>query len=263
MNEWRDAPEAEFAVIGDPVSHSLSPKMHAAALVALGLPFRYAAIRIPSGEVKEALQSLAGRGYLGINVTVPHKEEAFDAVGGTNEFAQRCRAVNTIDLRSMAGTNTDGDGFLDTLRGRIDQGANVLLLGAGGSARAIALALSLGGYNLRIFNRTAERARQLVSELGIDAAVVDKPTVEDAQLIVNATSASLTQDSLPIEWRSAAPGALAYDLVYGETAFLSAAAESGLRTLDGRELLVAQGARSLQYWLGVEPPRDVMLEAIR
>jgi shikimate dehydrogenase len=262
-SEWREAPEAEFAVIGDPVSHSLSPKMHGAAFAALGLSHRYVSIRVARGEVREALAVLRSHGYLGVNVTIPHKEEAFEAVQTTDDFAICCRAVNTIRLADMEGTNTDGSGFLDTVEGQIDPGATVLLLGAGGSARAIALALTQGGYNLRIFNRTAERARLLVSELGIDAAVVDTPTVEDAQLIVNATSASLAQESLPIDWRAAPPSALAYDLVYGSTPFLTSAGEAGLRVMDGTELLVAQGARSLAFWLGLEAPRDVMLEAIR
>jgi shikimate dehydrogenase len=92
---------------------------------------------------------------------------------------------------------------------------------------------------------------------------VDTPTVEDAQLIVNATSASLAQESLPIDWRAAPTNALAYDLVYGSTPFLTSAGEAGLRVTDGTELLVAQGARSLAFWLGLKAPRDVMLEAIR
>jgi shikimate dehydrogenase len=138
-----------------------------------------------------------------------------------------------------------------------------LLLGAGGSARAIALALALEGYNLRIFNRTAERAVALVGELAIEAEVVDYPALQDAQLIVNATSASLQNESLPISFHGARPDAVAYDLVYGETPFLRQANAAGLRTIDGKPLLVAQGARSLEFWLGGTAPRGAMLEAIR
>ena len=237
--------------------------MQTAALAALGLPFSYTAVRVPRGEVKPALEQLRGLGYRGINVTVPLKEEAFASVDSSDDFSARCGVVNTINVERMEAINTDGAGFLDTLQGLVPQGCTVLLLGAGGSARAIALALALDGYNLRIFNRTPERALSLVRELAIEAEVVDNPALQDVQLIVNATSASLHQESLPVSFAGASSEAVAYDLVYGETPFLTGAREAGLRVVDGKPLLVAQGARSLTYWLGVEAPRDVMLEAIR
>lgn len=261
--EWRDAPAGDFAVIGDPVSHSLSPIMQTAGISALGYDFSYLAIRVPAGEVKEALGHLQTLGYRGINVTVPLKAEALDALEGPDPFSLRCGALNTIDLPRMEGINTDGYGFLDTLPGLVPSGSNVLLLGAGGSARAIALALALGGYNLRIFNRTAERAFSLVRELAIEAAVVDSPALQDVHLIVNATSASLHGAQLPVAFHEARPEAVAYDLVYGDTLFLQSASEAGLKTIDGKSLLVAQGARSLEFWLGGAAPRDVMLEAIQ
>jgi shikimate dehydrogenase len=261
--EWRDAPPGDFAVIGDPVDHSLSPKMHTAAFAALGFDFTYRAIHVLPGDVASALLQLSSLGYRGINVTVPHKAEALAANLGVDDFAARCGAVNTITLPEMHGINTDGLGFIDTILDKIQPGSTVLLLGAGGSARAIALALALGGYNLRIFNRTAERALSLVRALAIEAEVVDNPALQDVQLIVNATSASLHNETLPIAFGDAMPGAIAYDLVYGETPFLSASRDAGLETIDGKALLVAQGARSLEYWLGGTAPRDVMLEAIR
>lgn len=249
-------------MIGDPISHSRSPQMHAAAFQALGLPFSYNAIRVSSGEVALALERLLALGYRGINVTVPLKEEVASFVVA-DAFAARCGAVNTVDLANLWGINTDGPGFLDTLKGAIPPGATVLMLGAGGSARAIALALVLDGYNLRIYNRTTERALTLIRELSIEAEVVENPALQDVQLIVNATSASLNQQSLPISFAQAPRSAVAYDLVYGDSPFLAAAAQAGLRTIDGKPLLAAQGARSLEYWLGVGAPRDAMLEAIQ
>ncbi|HVT11747.1 MAG TPA: shikimate dehydrogenase [Fimbriimonadaceae bacterium] len=260
-SEWREAPPGDFAVIGDPVAHSLSPRMHAAAFATRGESYSYEAIRVPPGEVAEAIARLRSLGYRGLNVTVPLKSEARMAMRTVGEFAARCDAVNTIRLEDLYGINTDGAGFLDTLPAFDRKSA--LILGAGGSARAIALALALDGYNLRIFNRTAERAISLVRELGIDAEVVDNPAPQDVQLILNATSASLHGESLPISFASAASGALAYDLVYGDTPFLRAARAAGLKTLDGKALLVAQGARSLEFWLGGVAPREAMMEAIR
>lgn len=287
--EWRGAPPGDFAVIGDPVSHSLSPRMHAAGLAQMGLDLCYRAIRVHAGEVAPAIERLRSLGYRGVNVTVPHKAEARAAMRTVDEFAARCDAVNTIRLEDLHGINTDGSGFLDTLEGLVPPGCAVLLLGAGGSARALALALTLAGYNLSIFNRTRERAAALVRELAIEAEVVDDPGLQDVQLIVNATSASLRNES-PIsfgtgesklqtpnsrgqgqkfkvkssESKVQSPNSkLAYDLVYGDTPFLLAAREAGLRTIDGKRLLVAQGARSLEFWLGRDAPRDAMFEAIR
>jgi shikimate dehydrogenase len=260
--DWREAPPGDFAVIGDPVDHSLSPRMQTAAFRARGEEYGYGAIHVPAGEVGLALEHLCSLGYLGVNVTVPHKAEARAAMIEVDAFAERCIAVNTVRLPDHFGINTDGDGFIDTIRDVVQPGATVLLLGAGGSARSIALALALAGYNLRIFNRTAERAFSLVRALAIEAEVVDNPALQDVQLIVNATSASLHNESLPIAFSEAMPGAIAYDLVYGDTPFLRSAEEAGLRTVDGKSLLVAQGARALEFWLGGTAPREAMFEAI-
>lgn len=261
--EWREAPPGDFAVIGDPVGHSRSPRMQKAAFEFRGESYSYNAIHVPPGEVAAALERFRTLGYRGINVTVPHKAEARLAMSSVDEFAARIDAVNTVRLADMHGINTDGPGFLDTIARVVTPGDNVLLLGAGGSARAIALALALEGYNLHIYNRTQERAVALVRELAIDAEVLESPTLDDASLIVNATSVSLNGDSLPMSFESASRGAVAYDLVYGDTPFLKSAHDAGLVTMDGKGLLVAQGARSLEFWLGGTAPRDVMLEAIR
>jgi shikimate dehydrogenase len=269
--EWREAPPGDFAVIGDPVSHSRSPQMHAAAFAVAGLTATYRAIHVVPGEVAATLTHLARLGYAGVNITVPHKAEARAAMRSVDPFAERCDSVNTIRLVDFHAINTDGAGFLDTLSGLVPSGCRVLLLGAGGSARAIALALALDGYRLTIFNRTRKRALALVRELGIDAKVVEKPELQDADLIVNATSASLHCEALPVglDFTQRRNGArvVAYDLVYGETPFLKAARKAGLVTIDGKQLLVAQGARSLEFWLpevwsAGTAPREAMLEAV-
>lgn len=263
--EWREAPPADFAVIGDPIGHSLSPAMHRAAYGALGLKLRYEAIRVPRGEVADALAHLRGMGYRGVNVTVPHKAEAFVWLAEPDEACKRIGSANTLDLLSGRGTSTDGPGFLDTLADLgIRSGARFLILGAGGTARALVDALAGAGYELQLWNRTRERAEALQEDLGLEFRVVASPDLAEADVIVDATSASRSGDAAPLDWSRAHAGAVAYDVSYGSTPsrFLVEAAAAGFRTCDGRALLVAQGARSLEWWLGVKAPREVMREAL-
>jgi len=262
---WSEAPEADFGVIGDPVGHSLSPRMHTAAFEALSLPYRYVAIQVPTGKVATALARLESLGYRGINVTVPHKEEALAWASQVESLARRVRAANTLRLADKSCINTDAPGFIDTLKAFDPPRRTALVLGAGGSARAIAVALLTAGYNLYLYNRTPAKVEALASELKIPAYQIrETADPSGVSLIVNTTSASLKNDELPIQWERAEKGALAYDLMYGKepTPFLQSAAQRGLATMDGRAMLVAQGARAFKWWLGIDPPRDVMLEAI-
>lgn len=253
---------ARFAVIGDPVGHSLSPRMHEAAYRELGMSHVYEAIRVPAGGVAAHLGRLSDEGFAGVNVTVPHKEEAL-AFGEPDEFCQRARAVNTIDLRTGKGKNTDAPGFLAVLA-RHGAGSRVLLLGAGGSARALALAMGDAGYELAIWNRTEARAVELAGSCGGRAV---SGWSGDFDVIVNATSASLTGE-LPLDpaliQPPASAGGLAIDLYYagGPTPFMAAFADRGWSTLDGRELLVEQGALAFEFWLDVEAPREAMRAAV-
>lgn len=263
MFQWREAPSADLCVIGDPVSHSLSPVMHQAALRALGLEHRYIAVHVPAGEVEEALSHLRAEGYVGVNVTVPHKAEALEWLEAVSAEAQAVRAVNTISLQDRRGTNTDIPGFLDTLADLGLSGGRALVLGAGGSARAVVYGLAKTNLKVSVWNRTPARARQLVSDLRVCAEVVETPEMVDADLVVNTTSASLLGERIEVGWE-AMPKAVAYDLMYARTLtpFLEDARSHGLKTVDGRHLLVAQGAHSLGFWFGMTAPRDVMLGAI-
>ena len=261
---WREAQPADFAVIGDPVAHSRSPGMHAAAYRSLGLSLRYEAIHVPPGEVAPALDRLRDLGYRGINVTVPHKEEVLMWCRQIEPFAARVRAANTVRLSDRACINTDAPGFLETLLELgLPHRMRVLMLGAGGSARALALALSEAGHELRIFNRTRSRAEQMVADLAINAEVLDAADPTAVDLILNTTSASLQSSDLPVLWNLTKPGAVAYDLVYGHSPFLDEAMNRGLRVVDGLPLLVAQGALSFEWWLGRPAPRQAMMEALR
>jgi shikimate dehydrogenase len=239
--------------------------MHQAAYDELGLPYRYVALHVPVGEVGAALELLRLRGYVGVNVTVPHKEEALSWCEEVEPLARKVRAVNTIRLEDRAGMNTDAPGFLETLSDRGVMPGEALLLGAGGSARALAYGLAREGWSLRIHNRTRSRAEEMVAELGIDATLVDAPDPSGAHLVLNTTSASLQGDTLALDWGRARPDALVVDLMYteGPTPFLAAAGAAGLRICDGRALLVAQGALAFEWWIGVPAPREAMAEAIR
>jgi len=261
VSHWRDAGPGEFAVIGDPVSHSLSPKMQNAALHHLGRGERYSAVHVPVGEVLPALDHLAALGYLGVNVTVPHKEAVIPWLNTIDPFAERANAVNTINLQTKSGINTDAPGFIEVLTDAgLPEGSSILLLGAGGSARALALALTSASFKLSIWNRTPERAAALAESVG--GTHTSGLDLKGFDAVINTTSASLQGEAIPVLW-DAFEG-VAVDLMYQEglTPFLLEAANQGLRAIDGRNLLVAQGALSLEFWLGVTAPRDVMMEAI-
>jgi shikimate dehydrogenase len=257
--EWQKAPAADFAVIGDPVAHSLSPRMHAAAYRALDLPYTYVAVQASSEELHAALNRLAALGFIGANITVPHKERALAWSPKPDQIASRIGAANTLDFRDGSSTNTDAPGFLHTLKSLDVTGGRALLLGAGGSARAIAAVLPSAGFQVSIWNRTPGRALALADEFGL--TFLERANA-DFDLIVNTTSAGLSGDELPLDWSGCRGSALAYDLVYGETHFLRTAREHGLKTVDGIPLLAAQGALSLGWWLGIEPPFESMLEAV-
>ncbi len=264
---WQAAPRADFAVIGDPVTHSLSPKMHTAALRNMDESRRYVAVHVPTGEVSKALDHLLSLGYLGINVTVPHKEAAMNWCENVEDFAQQVRAVNTIHLPKRTGINTDGPGFLETIRGAVPLGSSALIHGAGGSARAVALALAQNGYPVAILNRTLSRAKELVEAVGPMARIAGPQDIAESKLVINATSAHAKGEVTLFDWSQCQSPTVAYDLMYSDvpTPFLTSAlvAHPSICCMDGKALLVAQGALALEYWLGKPAPRNVMAEAIR
>jgi shikimate dehydrogenase len=261
---WRKSPEADFAVIGCPIGHSLSPKMHAAAFRACSLEATYVAIEVQVGEVYDALDRLQSLGYRGVNVTVPHKEDAFDWCQDATDVAVRLEVCNTIDFKKNRGTNTDVIGFSKSLAGHEFKSKKALVLGAGGSARSIVYALELDGWSVALWNRTASRATRLVEQYGLQSTVIDEPILSGYDLIVNSTSASLGGNRLPIDWAHAEKHALAYDLAYAKdlTPFLVDAQANGLSVQDGRAMLMEQGAASFEFWWDQPAPRDVMMAAI-
>lgn len=258
--EWRDAPPADYAVIGDPISHSLSPVIHNAAYNSLDLNLTYKAIQVPLAEFDQALDHLKSLGYAGVNVTVPLKEAAVRWVG-----QGKYGALNTLNLVSKTGINTDVPAFLKTLQDHeITPGSNLTFLGAGGTARALLIGAYQAGYRISAWNRTQEKLKNLIVEIGIEAEILTNADPVGADAIVNATSTSISGLDIAVNWNLANPDCLAYDLGYSSTLtrFLAQAESAGCRILDGKPMLVEQAALAFEWWLKKSAPRTAMLNSV-
>ena len=259
-----------LAVLGHPIAHSRSPAMQNAALAALGLgeSWTYEAIDLTPAEFEERLRTMPGQGFVGANVTVPHKAAALALVDGASLPAREIGAANTLSFETgkVTAENTDAPGLIASLPGPA-AGSRALVLGAGGAARAVVWALLGEGAEVEIWNRTESRARRLCDELGGRTVLTPDPGAFD--LVVNSTAVGLRGEDpfaeLPLRADGFNPGQVVVDLVYGEGpgALLEAAAAAGAEAVDGIEVLVRQGAASLQIWTGLEPPLELMREAAR
>jgi len=269
---------ARFAVFGDPIAHSLSPRIHRSFAVQCGIALEYTAIRASVDEFAAALAAFAESDGAGANITLPFKQAAFALSAQRGAFAQRAGAVNTLTRLGgggWRGDNTDGPGLVRDLtdRHRLDlRGRRGLLLGAGGAARAAAFALlDAGVEQLVIANRTPERGDALADAIGEPQRAhtrywEDLVNCGSFELIVDATSAGHTQDALSLPFSLVAPRALCYHLSYGSaaTAFLAwaQAAHAG-QALDGLGMLVEQAAESFEIWHGVRPLTDDVYAQLR
>ncbi len=264
-----------LAVLGQPIAHSLSPAIHAAALAHLGMEgeWSYEAIEMAPVEFDSGTRALPSRGFVGANVTVPHKRAALGLADEASERAREIGAANTLSFAAdlISAENTDAPGFLGALPVE-PAGARALVLGAGGSARAIVWALQGVGADVAIWNRTPETAVALADELGGEVLEGSGGLpLGDFDLIVNTTSVGLGGASssdladLNFAAEDLTPAHTVVDLVYGETEteLLAAAGAAGASRVDGREILVRQGAESFPIWTGAEAPLEVMREAAR
>jgi shikimate dehydrogenase len=261
-------------VIGHPIAHSRSPAIHNAALAALGLAdeWAYEALDVESGEFADRVRALPSERFVGANVTVPHKRAALELADTASDSAGEIGAANTLSFEAGAigADNTDAPGFLAALP-EPAAGRRALVLGAGGSARAVVWALVRERADVAVWNRTAERAERLAEELG--AAALDAAgelPAREFELVVNCTSVGLEPsgsdlERLRLDPEGFGPGQVVVDLPYGsaETELARAARERGASVVDGLEVLVRQGAASFRIWTGVEPPLGVMREAAR
>ena len=271
-----------LGIIGHPISHSISPLFQQAALDFCGVDAEYRAYPVAPEEVGAFVAGLRQPGVLGINVTVPHKEAVIPFLDEIDDWATEAGAVNTIVNREgrLTGHNTDGYGFLRALRegaGFEPKGQTTLILGAGGAARGVVLALARAEVgNLTIANRTPERAENLaqlargrgITSHAIPLAGADLAEVAaSAELIVNCTTIGMTHgpgdEDTPLPRQAIPATTLVYDLVYNplETRLLREASQAGAATLGGIQMLVYQGAASFELWLEQPAPVPVMLAA--
>jgi shikimate dehydrogenase len=259
-----------LAVLGHPVGHSRSPVMQNAALADLGLAgeWAYGAIDVTPDEFESRVRAMPGEQFAGANVTVPHKGAALSLADSLSETAREIGAANTLsfDAGEIRADNTDAQGLLDALPVSA-RDRRALVLGAGGAARAAVWALVRDGAEVSVWNRTTLRGEHLCKELG--GSPTTTPEQSAYELIVNTTAAGLHGEDpfaeLPLEPTGFAAGQTVVDLVYGTqpSRLLAAAEVAGASVVDGIEILVRQGALSLQIWTGREPPLKTMRAAAR
>lgn len=281
----RFLPPARLAVIGDPIAHSRSPQMHNPALQAFGIDAQYVRVQVPVGHVAEAFWLFTKCGFLGVNITIPHKFEALDAVDVLDPLARQLGAVNTLAIRDgrLHGYNSDGPGFLRSVKesfGVEVKELRVLILGAGGGAgRAVAVQSALVGCpRLVLANRTASKAEALAAEVtslspDTDVKVISwndedvAAELPDVDLIVNATSLGMKpSDARFVPAAGLESRHLVFDMVYraeGETLLLADSRNARARTVDGLTLLLHQGAISFEHWFDRPAPLEAMRAGLR
>lgn len=253
-----------FAVVGDPVEHSRSPAIHNAAFAAVGLDATYEAVRIPTGRFASIISDLRGGRFAGINVTMPHKEDAFGAVDEHDADAVRSRSVNTVVVSEgrLWGHNTDVAGVsyaIDLLN--VPDDLPVLILGYGGAARAAVVATA--GRAVHISGRDEERAAALAATSGASAHVVAWGSALDDAIVVNATPLGMHGESLPGPTLTHAAGII--DMAYGSgtTPAISSAVAMGIPHADGLDMLTGQALRAFELFTGLPAPREIMARAAR
>jgi shikimate dehydrogenase len=263
-------------VIGDPIEHTLSPAMHNAAFQALSLDWIYLPFRVAKADLSKALYGIRGLNIRGVSVTIPHKVIVTAVLDELDPLAMDIGAVNTI-LNSggkLKGFNTDAPGFIRAFTERnIElENRNVVVLGAGGAARAVCFALAENKASVTVLNRTVEKAEALasdISEAGIKQVRIAglnsdnlKSALKDADILVNTTSTGMNPDinSTLVSADMIKPGMIVYDIVYNplRTRLLAEAESARARTISGIEMLLWQGVQSFEIWTGMKAPVEIM-----
>ena len=266
-----------YCIIGDPISHSLSPAIQNAAFSSLRLNCTYISLRVSQADLKATIESLRTNNISGFNVTVPHKVEVTKYLDRIEGDASKIGAVNTVNNEKgkFVGYNTDIDGFLSPLdRKQVSlNGANVLLLGAGGAARAVMLAIVKRGpvSKLIIANRSADSAQMLAkmgSMLGLNCQVCALSDAcrfsAESEVIVNASSIGMHGEPSPIRTEAIRKGTIVYDIVYRPiyTPLIEEAKRAQAVIIFGYEMLLEQGALAFEIWTKVSAPREVMKKTL-
>jgi shikimate dehydrogenase len=258
-----------YAVIGNPVAHSKSPWIHAEFARATGQDIDYGRIEAPLDAFAQTVERWRAGGGKGLNVTIPFKREAFRLCARVSDRARVAQAVNTMVLDSGFGDNTDGVGLVRDLSQNLQlelKDRSILLLGAGGAVQGVMGALlEAGAGRLVIANRTVSKAKALAERFKeISACGYDALGEQSFDVVINATSAGLANESPPLPKGILGKGILAYDMVYGrDTPFLAAARGAGARACDGLGMLVEQAAESFFIWRGVRPQTRPVLAKLR
>jgi shikimate dehydrogenase len=269
-----------LGLTGFPLSHSLSPKLHNAALAAAGLEGSYSLFPVDPAHPDE-LAHLLGRvrrGEIhGLNVTIPHKQSVLPLLDELSETARAIGAVNTIYAKDgrLIGDNTDAAGFWDDLsshltspifrNSKMGEAGRGLVLGAGGSARAVVFALQAYGWDVSVAARRIEQAQALVTEFGLQAAQSLNAPISNFDLLVNTTPLGMTPNTETCAWESDfPPGAFVYDLVYNppETLLIKRARAAGLQASNGLGMLIEQAALAFELWTGHNAGRSAMRNSL-
>jgi len=262
-----------FGVIGDPVTHSLSPLIHRGWMRDLDIDADYVGFHVPGDALACAFETFDRRNVRGLNVTLPHKQDVAPMCASRSRLVERIGAANTLTRQpdgSWHADNTDHDGFLEDFRAQFGaplQGARIRVIGAGGAARAVVLALSNTGARVSLANRTPERAGAMARDLGLGDLSPVPFSAGLAQLdavdaVVNTASLGDGGEHLDV---APGHGRVFYDISYGARAetVLSSAHAAGWRTLDGLGMLVSQAALSFEIWFSHSPDRTRALERCR
>jgi shikimate dehydrogenase len=290
LKDWREVdPLIRLGVFGDPVEHSLSPQMQNAALKHCKIDMQYARFHILPDELRDAIDLIRKLEFIGVNLTIPHKISALKLLDVADDNVKCIGAVNVIKIAGgkLRGFNTDGRGFARAIREQFSvdlRDLRVMILGAGGAARAIALQCAKeNSERLVIANRSFEKAQKLADELRdffsgpkvlgpvprLQAVPLEEAAVRfqigNLDLVVNATPIGLNRaDASPIPARLLAPHLMVYDTIYSaeRTPLVSAAIEAGARATNGLSMLLHQGALAFEIWFQREAPIEVMRKAI-
>ena len=263
------------AVVGTPITHSLSPSIYRAAFLSQSLEGEYSAIDADAASIAGVFSELRAQGIRGLSVTMPLKESIIPLLDSIDEDAKLLNAVNCVDFNNgvATGHNTDGDGCCDALEqqgGALLGGTHAVVLGAGGTARSVAVALGRRGARVAIINRTADKAEELVKtlapsaqEAGGDIVIGTTRDIGRAGILVNTTSVGMNTEEMPISANVLHRNLVVLDAVYSpmDTALLKAARQAGAVTVDGLWMLIQQARRQCVYQFGWNPDAAPMREA--
>ena len=258
-------------IFGNPIEHTLSPLMHNSAFKMLGLDMCYIPFRVLPGDLQYAVKAVPALNLLGVNITVPHKENVIPLLDEIDGEAVFIGAVNTVvnSNGKLKGYNTDGRGFMNSLseQGILTEGKDILIIGAGGASRAISYYLSEKASRLFLYDIDMQKAGKLISDLQKirnNVYLAEKIDASNrAHIIINATPLGLKQgDPLPVNPDLITSGMTVCDLIYKKTMLLQEAANKGAVTLDGSGMLLWQGVLAFELWTGIKPPVDIMRKAL-